>query len=153
MTLYYRIYTPLDRLINRIKRKGFWLYSGLIIASTLYVIYSISNLPSIPAEPKRHVELPKDKDTKVTKDVKKEAKGVKTESIAPREINPEPIKPEPQVKPEPQSSSSIVRSWTKRELFAYLVSNRVYPDVDEDIDAVRQKAIEIYESKNAVATS
>ena len=85
--------------------------------------------------------------------MKKEAKGVKTELIAPREINPEPIKPEPQVKPEPQSSSSIVRSWTKRELFAYLVSNRVYPDVDEDIDAVRQKAIEIYESKNAVATS
>lgn len=42
-----KYYTPIDRILNKIKRKGFFLYSSIIVLSTLYVFYSISHLPDV----------------------------------------------------------------------------------------------------------
>lgn len=50
-TIIERYYTPIDRFINKLRRKGFWLYTGLITVSFVYVIFSISNLPSLPPPP------------------------------------------------------------------------------------------------------
>lgn len=56
-----RYYTPIDRILNKIKRKGFFLYSSIILLSTIYVFYSISRLPDVlkiePAkQPRRKLE-------------------------------------------------------------------------------------------------
>lgn len=48
-----RYYTPLDTALNKIKRKGFFIYTSIVILSTLYVCYSISHLPEVPIEPKK----------------------------------------------------------------------------------------------------
>ena len=48
LVVYQKYYTPLDRFINKFRRKGFWLYTGLITISLLYMFYEISHLPDIP---------------------------------------------------------------------------------------------------------
>lgn len=48
---YERYYTPIDRLLNKLKRKGFWLYTGLVCFSLFYLFYEVSNLPSLPPPP------------------------------------------------------------------------------------------------------
>lgn len=51
LVVYQKYYTPLDRFINKFRRKGFWLYTGLITISLLYMFYELSHLPSIPPPP------------------------------------------------------------------------------------------------------
>ncbi|EGW35451.1 uncharacterized protein SPAPADRAFT_58687, partial [Spathaspora passalidarum NRRL Y-27907] len=53
--------TGLDRFVNKYKKKGFWLYSGVILLSVGYVMYEISHLPQLP-------------DNKEKKKLKKETK-------------------------------------------------------------------------------
>lgn len=51
LVVYQKYYTPLDRFINKFRRKGFWLYTGLITISLLYMFYELSHLPDIPPPP------------------------------------------------------------------------------------------------------
>ncbi|KAI5958563.1 hypothetical protein KGF57_002408 [Candida theae] len=51
LVVYQKYYTPLDRLINKFRRKAFWLYTGLVTISLLYMFYEISHLPTLPPPP------------------------------------------------------------------------------------------------------
>ncbi|CUM62963.1 uncharacterized protein PRCAT00000523001 [Priceomyces carsonii] len=46
-------YTPLDRVLNVFKRKGFFLYTSLIVCSTFYVFYLMSTVPDIELDGKK----------------------------------------------------------------------------------------------------
>mmetsp|Transcript_5750 Transcript_5750/g.6884 ORF Transcript_5750/g.6884 Transcript_5750/m.6884 type:complete len:113 (-) Transcript_5750:2221-2559(-) len=80
-----RYYTPLDRVLNKIKRKGFFLYSSIIVLSTLYVFYTISHLPDVlKIEPEASS---KDKIRKKIKHEKKDGeRKIKTERRKRAEI-------------------------------------------------------------------
>ncbi|KAI5954916.1 hypothetical protein KGF54_001477 [Candida jiufengensis] len=86
MLVYYqKYYTPLDKFINKLKRKGFWLYTGMIAISVLYLFYEISNLPNLPPLPP-----PPQKPTNTKhKDHTKLTKIIKTEKIIPSGENEE----------------------------------------------------------------
>ncbi|KAK6454962.1 uncharacterized protein RJT20DRAFT_53981 [Scheffersomyces xylosifermentans] len=138
--IYYRYYTPFDRFFNKFKRGGFWIYSGLIVASTLYLIFSLSRLPSIPPPPKRKPKLPETDETVAKVEARKEAiKEAVKEAVAEQQ------------QPVPENAH-IVYSWSRRELYSYLMNERIYPDVDDDLNTVRNKAIVIYDTKNPRTT-
>lgn len=72
-----RYYTPIDRFLNKIKRKGFFLYSSIILLSTLYVFYSISHSPDVlKIEPENS---PKSKIRKINHQKKDGERKIKTE--------------------------------------------------------------------------
>ncbi|KAI5965961.1 uncharacterized protein KGF55_001325 [Candida pseudojiufengensis] len=81
LVFYQKYYTPLDRFINKLKRKGFWLYTGMIALSVFYLMYEISNLPSLPPPPPSYGS-----NTKVQKDHHhtKVTKITKTEKVIPK---------------------------------------------------------------------
>lgn len=47
MTMVLSWYDRMHQSINGMKRKGYFLYVGIITASTLYVMYLISTVPQI----------------------------------------------------------------------------------------------------------
>ena len=79
-----RYYTPIDRFLNKIKRKGFFLYSSIIVLSTLYVFYMISHLPDVlKIEPETS---PRSKIRKVKQQKKDGERKIKTERRKRAEI-------------------------------------------------------------------
>lgn len=40
-------YTRIDRSLNVIKRKGFFVFTGIVVASVAYSMYQIGNLPDL----------------------------------------------------------------------------------------------------------
>ncbi|KAK6200175.1 uncharacterized protein RJT21DRAFT_114604 [Scheffersomyces amazonensis] len=168
MALYIRYFTPLETLINKIKRHGFWLYSGIIIVSTVYLIFSVSTIPAIPPPPpkkKKRIEDVKDKkldtngsdiDSSRSKLLNGHENGtkryspIKTEDdIVNIEQNQRPGEVTKQESNEEETSSNkhVVDTWSKRELYRYLFEQKIFPEINEDITLVRKRAIEIYDSQ------
>lgn len=45
-------YTKIDRSLNALKRKGFFVFTGIVVASVAYSMYLIGNLPDLNEEDK-----------------------------------------------------------------------------------------------------
>ncbi|KAG5420050.1 hypothetical protein I9W82_001930 [Candida metapsilosis] len=71
LVVYQKFYTPLDKFINKFRRKGFWLYTGLVTISLLYMFYELSRLPEIPPPPPLPEPRPRDPSKHKKKRVKK----------------------------------------------------------------------------------
>lgn len=126
-------FTSIDRLINKFRKKGIYLYTTIVIFSTIYAFYSLNSI-----KPKNN----NDKSIKNIKDIKKkinelkkdeEKKGLLEENKDYLESNDSNIHP--------------VDSWTKSQLYTYLLDFRVFPDIDDDLESVRLKVKHIYDKK------
>ncbi|RLV96210.1 hypothetical protein JA1_000286 [Spathaspora sp. JA1] len=116
-----KYYTPLDRFINKFKKKGFLLYSGIILLSVGYVMYELSHLPQIPPERKKKLNLDKE---------------IKSNSPDKDELSID--------------HSHEINSWSKKQLFEYLHKQNIYPDIDEKITTIRRMVYEIYERQTNI---
>lgn len=132
-----KFYTPIDRFINKFRRKGFWLYTAIILFSVGYLFYSISNLPTIPPEKKRKRKM-------LPKSTKKQIEEEEEVDLGPSDA----------VIPLEQTNSNdhIINKWSKRKLFEFLFNEKIYPDVDEDLTLVKKQVIEIFEFKKENGT-
>jgi hypothetical protein len=158
----WRQYSPIDKFLNKFKRKGFLLYTGLVLASTLYMMYSVSNLP----------EVPKERESKKGKKKKKvkgrdNGKGKTTRTAKSGDIPGV----EPGTEPGAQTGTSsfpkshdipletltqsqknhIVYTWSKKELFSYLFDAKIFPDLDDDLDIIRNQVIEVYDKRYLIS--
>lgn len=158
----WRQYSPIDKFLNKFKRKGFLLYTGLVLASTLYMMYSVSNLP----------EVPKERESKKGKKKKKvkgrdNGKGKTTRTAISEDIPGV----EPGTEPGAQTGTSsfpkshdipletltqsqknhIVYTWSKKELFSYLFDAKIFPDLDDDLDIIRNQVIEVYDKRYLIS--
>ena len=144
-TIIERYYTPIDRFINKLRRKGFWLYTGLITVSFVYVIFSISNLPSLPPPPPSSSPTSKrKKDKMVSKSTKERIENEDEVELGPSD----PVVPLEQT----HSNDHIINSWSKRQLYQFLFEEKIYPDVDEELNTIKKQVIEIYEFKKQHGT-
>ncbi|RCK58991.1 hypothetical protein Cantr_07191 [Candida viswanathii] len=132
-----KFYTPIDRFINKFRRKGFWLYTGIILFSFGYIIYSLSNLPDIPPEKKRKRKM-------LPKSTRKEIEQEEEIDLGPSE----PAVPLEQS----HSNDHVINTWPKRKLFEFLFNEKIYPDVEEDLSLVKKQVIEIFEFKKENGT-
>lgn len=132
-----KFYTPIDRFINKFRRKGFLLYNGIILFSVGYIFYSISNLPSIPPERKR-------KDKMLPKSTRKEIEEEEEVDLGPTDAAI-PLE-------QTNSNDHVINKWSKRKLFEFLFNEKIYPDVDEDLNLVKKQVIEIFEFKKENGT-
>lgn len=104
-----KFYTPIDRFINKFRRKGFLLYNGIILFSVGYIFYSISNLPSIPPERKR-------KDKMLPKSTRKEIEEEEEVDLGPTDAAI-PLE-------QTNSNDHVINKWSKRKLFEFLFNER-----------------------------
>ncbi|KAL6451993.1 hypothetical protein SBY92_003302 [Candida maltosa Xu316] len=98
-------------------------------------MYSISNLPAIPPPPSPR------------KQQKKKTKKERIEKEEEVDLGPE----NPAI-PIDQSNNHVVNSWSKKTLYKFLFHEKIYPDVDEDLELIRKQVIEIYDFKKANGT-
>lgn len=132
-------YSPLDRFLNRFKRKGFYLYSGLILVSTLYVMYSISN------------PIDKDREQKRLREERKKEREEKREQRKLKDRKAKTKRTETDIELDTLARDHIIHTWTKKQLFSYLFEQRIFPDIDDDLDIVRSQVIDIYDKREAIA--
>ncbi|CAI5759344.1 unnamed protein product [Candida verbasci] len=156
LIIYDKFYTPMDKYLNKAKRKGFWLYTGIILVSLGYIMYEISNLPELPPDPK-------DKKNETIKEEKEEKEGKEKkqdhviESIPRRKSTHAEIEQEEEVDLGPSNpiipidqtheDDHIIYKWSKKKLFQFLFDNKIYPDVSENLIVIRKQVVEIYEIK------
>lgn len=133
-----------------------------MLASTLYMMYSVSNLPEVPKERER-------KKGKKKKKVKGRDNGKgKTNRTAKSGDIPEV---EPGTEPGAQTGTNsfpksndipletltqsqknhIVYTWSKKELFSYLFDAKIFPDLDDDLDIIRNQVIEVYDKRYLIS--
>lgn len=136
-----------SRYLTKVKRKGYLIYVGIVVASLIYVMYSVSNLPTVGPPPK---------DSKDGKVIKKQKKGTANTSNDKKdkkdkkdnntditldlheELNTTLTEDEVTLK---------VKTWSKRELYGYLIQEKIYLDINADIEDVRRQVVQVYLAK------
>ncbi|KAK6463090.1 hypothetical protein DFJ63DRAFT_312415 [Scheffersomyces coipomensis] len=133
MVLFYvKYFTPFDTIFNKFKRHGFWIYAGIIVASTVYLIFSPSHFPALPPPPS-----PSPKKSKPS--IQPLAKVEESTSIQSNN--------RPNVQKNGDKPAHVVDTWTKRDLYRFLFKQKIYPEINEDITVIRSKVIAIYDSQ------
>lgn len=160
--------TGLDRFMNRFRKKGFWIYTGIILGSVGYILYEISRLPEIPAERTGRskkkltdtatVEVTEEVWTKLDCDKQiprssqlgaakidqdhDDNNTVKNENGKVEEKNGK-VEEEEEEEKEPHPTDA----WTKRQLYEFLFNEKIYPDIHEDICIIKRQVRGIYDFK------
>lgn len=158
----WRQYSPIDKFLNKFKRKGFLLYTGLVLASTVYMMYSVSNLPEVPKERESKKGKKTKKNVKGRDNGKKTTRTAKpgdtpgaepgTEPGAKKGTNSFPKTHEIPLETLTQSQKNhIVYTWSKKELFSYLFDAKIFPDLDDDLDIIRNQVIEVYDKRYLIS--
>lgn len=127
-----RYFSAIDRFLNKIRRKGFILYTAIVVAATFYTFYSVSNLPDV--NQLKDLQERQKKQRKRIEDEKR--KQLEDEQAATKEVREE--KRKPRAKPEVKDQR-IVDNWSRKKMHAYLGSNKIYPDVDTPIEELVAK--------------
>lgn len=136
-----------SRYLTKVKRKGYLIYVGIVVASLIYVMYSVSNLPTVGPPPKDSkdgkVIKKQKKGTANTSNDKKDKKDKKDKNTditldLHEELNTTLTEDEVTLK---------VKTWSKRELYGYLIQEKIYLDINADIEDVRRQVVQVYLAK------
>lgn len=135
-----------SRYLTKVKRKGYLIYVGIVVASLIYVMYSVSNLPTVGPPPKDSKDgkvIKKKKGTANTSNDKKDKKDKKDNNTditldLHEELNTTLTEDEVTLK---------VKTWSKRELYGYLIQEKIYLDINADIEDVRRQVVQVYLAK------
>ncbi|KAG7666043.1 uncharacterized protein J8A68_000473 [[Candida] subhashii] len=162
--------TGLDRFMNRFRKKGFWIYTGIILGSVGYILYEISRLPEIPAE--RTGRSKKKSTDTATVEVTEE---VWTKSDCDKQIPRSSQSGAAKIDQDHDDNNTVKNdlpfqllflpfqllllllleekephptdAWTKRQLYEFLFNEKIYPDIHEDICIIKRQVRGIYDFK------
>jgi hypothetical protein len=138
-----RYYTAIDRALNKARRKGFIIYTTLVLAATLYTVYSVSHLPDVSELEELRQRRLKKLDDKANAKKKPKLKGNNDTPKATASLTPS-------VEHELSKDHNEIDNWSRKQLHSYLAAHKIYVDLDTtNKDLIEQVKAIFYEEKVA----
>lgn len=126
-----------NQLATRLKRKGFWLYTGLIFGSFVYLWYTIGHLPPPPRDPRPKLKM----DTVQAKLERRRRASVDSTDCK--------LKPEVGLsklhKVQSTDEPHVVDTWSRPQLYRYLHDERIFPPLETNLEDLRGQVKELYD--------
>ncbi|MCH0629117.1 hypothetical protein JNB11_03975 [Kocuria palustris] len=129
-----KVWLSWNQFLNRWRRKGFWLYTALILGSFAYVWYSIGHLPPPPPAPQK-------KPKKGMERLSRQRRNSVEITLKRHPDNQLSQLHEQQLQKEPH----VVDTWSRKQLTRYLHDERIYPPTDLPLDDLRAKVRDLYD--------
>lgn len=138
-----RYYTAIDRALNKARRKGFIIYTTLVLAATLYTVYSVSHLPDVSELEELRQRRLKKLDDKAKDKKKPKLKGNNETPQSTTSLTPS-------VEHELGKDHNEIDNWSRKQLHSYLAAHKIYVDLDTtNKDLIEQVKAIFYEEKVA----
>ncbi|CAK7894140.1 hypothetical protein CAAN1_02S01310 [[Candida] anglica] len=130
-----RYYSAIDRFFNRFRKKGFFIYTSIVVAATIYSMYSLSNLPDV-----REI---KDKETKRLRDKKKKKANDQVEKDKESKLKESDDINDP-IKKELAKDHNQIDNWTRKQLYSFLGKHNIFPNLDITLDDLKEQAKAVF---------